>query len=160
MILQAQQAFTLRHPADEAAALAFVRNPGHALSRLAFLRDLQATGQQVQGELVVVFPVIGEVTLPFRSEIQATPSGAQLLPVLLSGERAWVEVQGDAALQPESQVHFDFVFRAHIDVPEAEGWGGAAFEKMVRAAAARTLERIAAALPKGLEEAMLVSPNE
>ena len=61
-------------------------------------------------------------------------------------------------------VSFDFQFRAHLalsqtdDPPQAgaagPGWGGAAFGKMVRAAAGRTLQRVSSELPGGIHEAM------
>lgn len=155
MILAAAQTFSLNHPAGHQAALGFVREPGRSLSRLTFLRDLQADGSEVRGVLAVTFPVLGEVTLPFVSRIEQMPDGAVLLPLPIADERAWVEVGGQATVaENSSEMHFEFNFQAHLAVPEAEGWGGAAFEKMVRAAAGRTLERIAAALPKGLAEAI------
>lgn len=154
MILEAAQQFTLRHPQGQAAALAFVRDPAQSLAGVRFLRGLVSTGGasaggQVRGELVVQVPLLGEVDLPFCSEVHETAQGAELIPQPLSGERAWVEVAGQARAV-EGEMHFDFQFRAHLATPEAEGWGGAAFEKMVQSAARRTLERVAQALPEGL----------
>ncbi|GGK24786.1 hypothetical protein GCM10008955_17990 [Deinococcus malanensis] len=154
MILDARQSFVLTHPGSHAQALAFVRDPAVALSQVRFLRGLQADGYGVRGELVVTVPILGEVDLPFVSRLQLTSEGAELVPELLAGERAWVEVSGQARAKESAEVHFDFQFSAHLAVPEAEGWGGAAFEKMVGAAASRTLERVARELPGSVARAM------
>lgn len=150
MILSAEQSFTLRHPHGQAAALAFVREPAVALAGVRFLRGLDSDGEQVWGELLVTVPLLGEVDLPFRSELVRTAQGAELRPLTLTGERAWVAVSGQATAAEGGEMAFAFQFQAHLATPEAEGWGGAAFEKMVQAAAGRTLERVAKALPEGL----------
>lgn len=149
MILRAEQTFRLRHPHGQAAALAYVRDPAAALAGVRFLRGLASDGEQVRGELLVTVPLLGEVDLPFCSDLVATPQGAELRPLVLTGERAWVAVSGQAAAE-DGEMTFHFQFQAHLATPEAEGWGGAAFEKMVQAAAGRTLERVAKALPEGL----------
>lgn len=152
--IEASQTFALPHPGGQAAALAFVRDAGRALARVQFLRDLRAGPAGVSGELVVTVPVLGEVDLPFRSRLEELPRGAALLPQPVAGERAWVEVAGEAQVDGAGVATFHFHFRAHLGLPQAEGWGGAAFEKMVRAAAARTLERVAGELPQGIEAAV------
>ena len=154
MLIEAEQAFTLTHPGGPAAALAFVRDAGLSLSRVRFLRNLRGSPEGVTGELIVPVPVLGEVDLPFRSLLTVTPSGAALTPQPIEGERAWVEVTGQAEVHAGGTTTFQFHFRAHLGTPQAEGWGGAAFEKMVRAAAGRTLERVAAELPVGIGAAM------
>lgn len=161
MLLEAEQSFGLRHPGGEAAALAFVRDPQQSLAQVRFLRGLQSAereggGAAVSGELIVSVPAMGEVDLPFRSALEQTPHGAALLPLNLSGERAWVEVSGQAEVSG-GEMQFHFQFRAHLTLPSGEGWGSAAFEKMVQAAAARTLARVAAALPQGIAAALPVS---
>lgn len=150
MIFDAAQTFELQHPQGQAAALAYVQSPAEALAGVQFLRNLRTDGEQVSGELVVSVPLLGEVDLPFCSELRPTPQGAELHPLTLGGERAWVEVAGQAQADEAGEMTFAFQFRAHLVTPESEGWGGAAFEKMVQAAARRTLERVAAALPAGL----------
>ncbi|MEF2276869.1 DUF3809 domain-containing protein [Deinococcus sp. YIM 134068] len=154
MLIEAEQRFTLTHPRGREAALAFVRDAGLSLARVRFLRGLAGNAEYVSGELVVPVPVLGEVDLPFRSLLSVTPDGAALTPQPLTGERAWVEVGGRANVDDLGAVAFHFHFRAHLQTPQAEGWGGAAFEKMVRAAAARTLERVAGELPQGIQTAM------
>ncbi|SMB89751.1 DUF3809 domain-containing protein [Deinococcus hopiensis] len=154
MLIEARQAFTLTHPGGQAAALRFVQDAGRSLSRVRFLRKLQGSAEGVTGELIVPVPVLGEVDLPFSSRLTATPEGATLTPQPIEGERAWVEVAGRAEVDGAGAVAFTFHFRAHLGTPQAEGWGGAAFEKMVRAAAGRTLERVAAELPVGIGAAM------
>lgn len=154
MILLARQQFTLRHPGGGAQALAFVRDPARSLAAVDFLRDLRADARQVRGELVVAVPVLGEVDLPFCSHLHATPAGAELRPQPLAHERAWVEVGGVARADAQGEMAFSFEFRAHLSVPEGGGWGGAAFEKMARAAAERTLERLARTLPVRIAAAL------
>jgi len=160
MQIEAAQTFTLPHPGGQAAALAFVRDAGTALSRVQFLRGLGTGPEGVSGELVVTVPVLGEVDLPFRSRLEETPRGAALIPQPVEGERAWVEVAGEAQVDSAGSVAFHFEFRAHLRLPQAEGWGGAAFEKMVRAAAARTLERVAGELPAGIAAAMAADGSQ
>lgn len=154
MLIEARQSFSLTHPGGREAALAFVRDAGRSLSRLRFLRNLCGDTTRVTGELIVPVPVLGEVDLPFCSLLAVTPHGAALTPQPVEGERAWVEVAGEARVDGSGTVAFAFHFRAHLTTPQAEGWGGAAFEKMVRAAAGRTLERVAGELPVGIGAAM------
>lgn len=164
MIIEAGRHFTLRAPGSAQDTLAFVRDPQRALSRLQFLRGLQVDGAEVRGELLVPLPVLGEADLPFLCALAHTPDGATLTPQPIEGERAWVEVTGQAQVlegaqaagngQTVVEVAFNFLFRAHLVTPDAQGWGGAAFEKMVRAAAGRTLERVTRELPEGLREAL------
>ena len=153
MILDAEQTFTLPYPGPPADALAFVRDPARALVRLRFLRDLRADQESVRGELVVPLPGLGDADLPFHSLLSLTPDGADLIPQALSGERAWVEVAGQARAEG-AELHFTFQFRAHLATPDAQGWGGAAFEKMIRAAATRTLDRVARELPGSIQAAL------
>ncbi|MBB6017817.1 DUF3809 domain-containing protein [Deinococcus radiopugnans] len=164
MIIEAGRHFTLQAPGSAAATLAFVRDPARALSRLHFLRGLNVEGHEVRGELLVPLPVLGEADLPFVCVLAHTPDGATLTPRPIEGERAWVEVTGQAQVLEGAQaarsgetvveVAFNFLFRAHLATPDAQGWGGAAFEKMVRAAAGRTLDRVTQELPEGLREAL------
>ncbi|GAA0511189.1 DUF3809 domain-containing protein [Deinococcus depolymerans] len=163
MIFDAEQTFTLPYPGPPADALAFVRDPARALGRLRFLRDLRAGEGGVRGELVVPLPGLGDADLPFHSLLSLTPDGANLIPQALSGERAWVEVAGQARaegtdLQLLPALHFTFQFRAHLATPDAQGWGGAAFEKMIRAAASRTLDRVARELPGSIQAALPAPP--
>ncbi|UBV42644.1 DUF3809 domain-containing protein [Deinococcus taeanensis] len=153
MIVEATQHFTLPWTGAPAAALAFVQNPARALSHLRFLRNLHAGPDGVRGELLVPLPGLGEVDLPFHSTLGLTPDGATLTPAALTGERAWVEVAGQASAQGDT-LTFAFHFRAHLATPDAQGWGGAAFEKMIRAAAGRTLDRVARELPAAIASAV------
>ncbi|MFC6591361.1 DUF3809 domain-containing protein [Deinococcus lacus] len=161
MQITAQQTFSLVHPAGQAAALAFIRSPDAALRGVHFLRGLEVLGSTVSGELVVVVPVLGEVDLPFRSQVHETPTGAELRPEPLSGERAWIEVAGQATAEGDGSMQFAFQFRAHLhlsgDDDVAQHWGSAAFAKMVQAAAARTLTRLTSELPRGIAAGMVPS---
>lgn len=151
MIVEATQDFTLPWTGDDAAALAFVRDPARALSRVRFLRDLRADGEGVRGELLVPLPGLGEVDLPFHSVLTATPDGG----AHAAGHQRRARVGGGRRAGPPGRgtLHFAFQFRAHLATPDAQGWGGAAFEKMIRAAAARTLDRVARELPAGIAQA-------
>ncbi len=156
MIVEARQPFTLAAPSDPAAALAFVRDLTRSLSRVRFLKALEVEPPEVRGVLSAQLPMLGEVTLPFFSVLEMTPQGARLRPQLLSGERAWLEVGGEAALVG-SELEYMFVFRAHLQTPAAEQWGAAAFEKMVQAAAARTMQKVARELPPAVAAALAES---
>lgn len=153
MILHATEEFELQHLDGPEAARAFVRDPALALAKVRFLRGLKADATSVSGELVVPIPVLGEVDLPFESALEQTEDGARLLPCPLDHERAWVEVSGAARVHGDL-MHFQFDFKAHLALPAAEGWGGAAFEKMVQAAASRTLTRIGNSLPTSMQAAL------
>ena len=152
MIVETLQTVRLDAP-HEAAALAFLRDPARALSQVRFLRELQLSGPQVRGVLAVQFPMLGEVTLPFVSVLEETPGGARLLPQSLGHERAWLEVAGEGTLSGAA-LEYSFTFRAHLDTPTAEKWGGAAFEKMVRAAASRAMARVTRELPQAMAAAL------
>lgn len=172
LTLEAVQSFSLTHPGSPAEALGYLRDP-QALSRLRFLRAVHLTGQRLPeqtlteqplsqqplaeqtlcAELVVPVPMLGEVDLPFCSVLSSTPDGALLTPQPVTGERAWLELAGRGRAEGTA-LHYHFQFTAHLGVPQAEGWGGAAFEKMVRAAAGRTLERVARELPEALRRGM------
>jgi hypothetical protein len=151
--IEADQAFTLSFPGTPDAALAFLRSPARELAEVSFLRNLQVAGHDVRAVLVVNVPMLGEIDLPLHSLLVDTPQGARLQAQPMVGERAWIELSGEGTAQG-SVLHYQFHFTAHIEMPSAEKWGGAAFEKMVRAAAERTLSRLARELPEGLGRGM------
>ena len=153
MILEAQQSFDLPYPGSPDQALAFLRDPVRALAHVHFLRGLHTAPDGVRGELLVALPLLGDADLPFCSALHHTPDGAALIPEALTGERAWVEVAGQSHAESgpdRTLLRYHFQFRAHLDLPPSEGWGGGAFEKMAQAAARRTLERVARELPAGI----------
>ncbi|WP_425146293.1 DUF3809 domain-containing protein [Deinococcus sp.] len=160
MLIEAEQHFDLNFPGTRPQALAFVRDPARALSRVRFLQHLKADGGgeggggEVRAVLAVQMPLLGTVTLPLHSRLIPTPDGARLDSLPLEGERAWIELSGAGTAAQDGTLHYDFRFVAHLDAPSAEGWGGAAFEKMIRAAAARTLTRLAQELPAGIAAAL------
>lgn len=156
MIVEAREAFELPAPADSAAALTFLRDPARSLARVRFLRELTVNGNEVRGVLAVQLPMLGEVTLPFFSVLEETELGARLIPQASENERAWIEVEGEGQLEGATLAYV-FVFRTHLQIPAAEKWGGAAFEKMVRAAASRTIARVAQELPRAMGEALAES---
>lgn len=157
MQLRAEQQFSLTHPQGKAAALQFVQSPALALAGVDFLQQLTLSGPPdgptLGGELLVTVPMLGQVDLPFLSRIEALTTGAALYPLPLENERAWVEVAGQARVDGP-HMHFAFQFCAHLATPPADDWGSAAFEKMAQATATRTLNRLAAALPAGIERSL------
>ena len=154
MLIEAQQDFRLPFPGSPEAALAFLRDPARSLSRLRFLQDLNVTADEVRAVLLVQMPMLGSVTLPLHSRLIPTTGGARLDSVAVPDERAWIELSGEGRTDPEAVLHYSFRFVAHLDAPSAEQWGGTAFEKMVRASAARTLTRLAQELPAGIAAAL------
>lgn len=153
MQIEASQRFTLMYPGPPEAALAFLRDPARALAGVRFLQGLQVDAGDVRAVLLVNVPMLGEIDLPLHSRLRHTPGGAHLDAQPLSGERAWIELHGEGVADG-CTLSYDFRFTAHLDVPSAEKWGGAAFEKMVRAAAERTLSRLARELPEGVARGM------
>lgn len=153
MQIEARQSFNLEYPGPPDDALAFVRDPVRGLSGVRFLQDLRADREDLWAVLLVNVPMLGPVDLPLHSRLVPTERGARLEAHPLTDERAWIELNGEAEVSG-CQLTYDFRFTAHLDVPSAEKWGGAAFEKMVRAAAERTLSRLARELPEGLARGM------
>ena len=153
MLIEAEQRFELTFPGSRAQALAFLRDPARSLSRLTFLQALGVVDGEVRALLVVQMPMLGSVDLPLHSRVVPTPKGARLESLPIPDERAWIELSGEGSADEQATLHYNFRFAAHLDAPAAEQWGGAAFEKMVRAAAARTLTRLAQALPAGIAAA-------
>lgn len=156
----AQQSFTLHCPGDRAAALAWAQAADRALAQVTFLQDVRLDGQTLHGELRVPVPLLGDITLPFVSQLEAIPHGAALTPQALPERRGWVEVRGEAAVAQAAQatgstpVELSFDFQAFLRLPDSGNLGGAAFEKMVRATAQRTIERVLAELPGQLQASM------
>ncbi|WP_261663175.1 DUF3809 domain-containing protein [Deinococcus sp. Marseille-Q6407] len=161
----AQQTFTLHHPGAPAAALAWAQAAEQSLGQVTFLQDVQLSGQApdprlLSGELKVPVPLLGDITLPFLSELALTPAGATLTPQPLPERRGWVEVRGLAAVGPAAAggsgtpVELSFDFQAFLRLPDSGNVGGVAFEKMVRATAQRTLKRVMAELPGQLQASM------
>ncbi|MFC6616621.1 DUF3809 domain-containing protein [Deinococcus radiophilus] len=155
----AQQAFTLHHPGDTAAALAWARAADQSLAQVDFLTDVRLSEENdLSGELNVPVPLLGEATLPFISRLSNAPLGATLDPHPLPERRGWVEVRGVAEVQEGgtdgTSVRLSFDFQAFLQLPGSQNVGGAAFEKMVRATAQRTIERVLAQLPGQLQASM------
>lgn len=159
MILDAAQDFGLPYAGSTEDALAFLRDPARSLARVRFLRGLNVAGNLLRAELLVNVPLLGEVALPFQSRLLETPGGAALLPQPLA-ERLWAELSGEGTVTdtPEGvQLHYALRLRAHLELPQAEKWGGVAFEKMLRETARRTLSRVTQEFPAGVQAAMNAS---
>ena len=154
MQIEAEQAFTLEFPGTPESALAFLRGPARSLAGVRFLRDLHVSGPEVRAVLVVNVPMLGEIDLPLHSRLIHTAQGARLEARPVEGERAWIELSGEGTADGQL-LSYHFRFTAHIEMPSAEKWGGAAFEKMVRSAAERTLARLARELPEGIGRGMV-----
>ena len=156
MQIEAEQAFTLEFPGTPGSALAFLRDPARSLAGVRFLRGLHVSGPEVRAVLVVNVPMLGETLLPLHTRLVHTPQGARLEAQPVEGERAWIELNGEGQAEG-TLLSYHFRFTAHIEMPSAEKWGGAAFEKMVRSAAERTLARLAQELPEGMARGMVES---
>lgn len=154
MQIEAEQRFTLEFPGTPEDALAFLRDPARELAGVRFLRNLTVSGAEVRAVLLVNVPMLGETLLPLHSRLIHTPQGARLEAQPVEGERAWIELSGDGTAEG-TLLGYHFRFTAHIEMPSAEKWGGAAFEKMVRSAAGRTLSRLAQELPEGMARGMV-----
>ncbi len=161
MIVEARQAFSLAYPGPVSGALDFLRDPQRSLRHVRFLRALSYTGGDtggvVRADLIVSVPMLGELQLPFESDLRELERGAELRPRELTG-KAWAELAGRGEVvargRDESELHYHLYVSAHLTLPPANRWGVAAFEKMVRAAAAKTLERVAREFPEGVRRAM------
>lgn len=152
MIVEARQAFALPYPGPDQEALDFLRDPARSLRHVRFLRGLSYGGGVVRAELAVSVPMLGELHLPFESELRDLDRGAELRPRPLAG-KAWAELAGRGEVV-EGELRYQLHFLAHLPLPPADKWGGAAFEKMVRATATRTLARVAREFPEGVQQAM------
>jgi len=141
-------------------ALAFVRDVPRSLSRADFLRSLRLEGEDptvVVAELPVNAALFGQRLLPFRSELLRTERGAVLraLPIDHDGP-GWAAVDGEAEVSPGvtgSRVRYHFKVRVHLQLPDAERWGGQALLRMIEYTAQTVLERVTAAFPQALRAA-------
>lgn len=152
LTFEAQQEFQLTHTLNVEQALEFLRTPSVSLAKAHFLQNIQTLDTELSGELLVMVPILGQIELPFSSIIQIHDTGANL-HAKPHDKHAWLAINGQAEQQTE-QLLFHFQFAAYIQIPQTEGWGSIAFEKMVRAAAHRTLERVTSALPESMEQAL------
>jgi len=139
-------------------ALAFVRDVPLSLSKADFLRSLRVEAGMVYATLPVNAALFGQRLLPFQSALETTADGASLLgqPLDHNGP-GWAWVDGDAhvAANPGggSRVRYRFHVRVHLQLPQAEGWGGQALLRMIGYTAQTVLERVTAAFPAAIEAA-------
>jgi hypothetical protein len=118
--------------------------------------DLSAM-QQVEASIVVNAALFGERALSFQSFVRPTAKGARLEALPFSEPKlGWAEVSGTALVQPlpqGSNITYTFDITIHLDLPEADKWGGKALSKMIHYTAQRTLERITSAFPRDIQSA-------
>ncbi|MEM6430542.1 MAG: DUF3809 domain-containing protein [Deinococcota bacterium] len=168
---------------DQARALDFVRDVRKSLAHASFLSDLHVSDvpnnpfeetleqphqsaqpvsdlsamQQVEASIVVNAALFGERALSFQSFVRPTAKGARLEALPFSEPKlGWAEVSGTALVQPlpqGSNITYSFDITIHLDLPEAEKWGGKALSKMIHYTAQRTLERITNAFPSDIQSA-------
>lgn len=174
--------FDIHLALEQAAALDFVRDVRKSLAKASFLSDLrvsdvpvvpadgmladkvakhvldaQTAPQHVQASIVVNAALFGERALSFQSYVRPTAKGALLEALPFDDPKlGWAEVSGDATVQPlpqGSRIRYHFDITIHLDLPEAEKWGGRALSKMIHFTAQRTLERIVSDFPVAIQAA-------
>lgn len=166
---ESKQAFRLLFAGTQAEATAWAQQPERSLGQISFLRGVRLVAGVLHGELLVPVPLLGDITLPFASQLTATKQGGVLTPAPLpthtaeqGRRRGWVEVSGQATALPQTgpstPIDMQFHFDAFVAVPPNGHFGTAAFEKMVRAAAQRTLDHVAEGLPSELQASMTAPP--
>lgn len=174
--------FDIHLALEQAAALDFVRDVRKSLARASFLSDLRVSDvpavpvcgmltdqtdnhvldvqtalQHVQASIVVNAALFGERALSFQSYVRPTAKGALLEALPFDEPKlGWAEVSGDATVHPlpqGSRIRYHFDITIHLDLPEAEKWGGRALSKMIHFTAQRTLERIVSDFPVAIQAA-------
>jgi hypothetical protein len=99
----------------------------------------------LQGALVTVVPLLGEVRFPFRSRLVPQGHSAHLEALRLDPEpELWAELEGEGWVAEE--LNYWIQLRLHAQLPAGEKWGGKALRKMAESAFERTLQRWLASL--------------
>lgn len=169
--------FDIHLALEQAPALDFVRDVRKSLAKASFLSNLQVSDvpadivpadiasaedtqsalQHVQASIVVNAALFGEQALSFQSYVRPKAKGATLEALPFSEPKlGWAEVSGDATVYPlpqGSRIRYRFDITIHLDLPEAEKWGGRALSKMIHFTAQRTLERIVSDFPIAIQAA-------
>lgn len=113
--------------------------------------------QHVQASIVVNAALFGERALSFQSYVRPKAKGATLEALPFDEPKlGWAEVSGDATVHPlpqGSRIRYHFDITIHLDLPEADKWGGRALSKMIHFTAQRTLERIVNDFPIAIQAA-------
>ena len=122
-------------------ARALLADPAAALGRLRVFRDLELSGDVLQGSLAAPFALVGEVRFPFSSRFELAGDSARLtaLPPPEAGDTA-AELDGLARLDGV-RVCYRAEVALELALPQGEKWGGRAFHKMAEAAFERVLAR-------------------
>jgi hypothetical protein len=172
--------FDIHLALEQAAALDFVRDVRQSLANASFLSDLRVSDvptdivpaesgtkigaeegqtalQHVQASIVVNAALFGERALSFQSYVCPKAKGATLKALPFDEPKlGWAEVSGEATVHPlpqGSRIGYHFDITIHLDLPEAEKWGGRALSKMIHFTAQRTLERIVNDFPIAIQAA-------
>jgi len=168
--------FDIHLALEQASALDFVRDVRKSLASASFLSVLCVSdvpadivpatlaeptegqvSQHVQASIVVNAALFGERALSFQSYVRPTAKGATLEALPFDEPKlGWAEVSGDAVVYPlpqGSRIRYHFDITIHLDLPEAEKWGGRALSKMIHFTAQRTLERIVDEFPIAIQAA-------
>lgn len=158
MKLEHSVAFELPVAMPQPAAIAFVRDVPGSLAHADFLQSLLVDGDTIRATLPVNAALFGQRLLPFVSQLRETEQGARLIGLHIepSGP-GWARVAGEAAVEPNpaggSTLRYRFDIEVHIELPEAERWGGRALLRMIEYTAKTVLERVTAAFPRAIAEA-------
>jgi hypothetical protein len=149
--------FTFSLALSQAAAVEFVRDAKHSLSKASFIENLEQHEGIVTASLPVNAALFGQQVLHFRSRVLPTPKGARLEPLPLETDQVgWAEVAGEASVKPlpqGSQVTYHFDITIHLRLPKAEKWGGKALTRMIEFTAKHVLETITSGFPVAVQAA-------
>lgn len=144
-----------------AEALAFVRDVPRSFAKADFLHEPRfdhGPPPVLSAELPVAAAFFGQQSLPFRSMAEARPVGGALvgLPIEADGP-GWAQVDGEVSVialgSHVSSLRYEFRIQVWLRLPEAEGWGGRALQRMIQRAGRDVLQRLDKAFPQALKEA-------
>lgn len=153
--------FELQVPMPFDEALAFVRDVPRSFAKAAFLQQPRfdlGPPPVLSAELPVAAAFFGQRSLPFRSMAEARPSGGALVGVPIEVEGpGWAQVDAEVGVLPldghTSSLRYQFSIQVWLRLPEAEGWGGRALQRMIERAGREVLRRLDVAFPQALQEA-------
>jgi hypothetical protein len=154
--IQTSKTFILEYPNSLQQAILYLTNVQKSLAHVPFIQGLRLIGNQVYADLVVDVPVLGQQRLDFHSVLEPHKSGANLIAQPLQG-KAWAEVSGlGSAVQTnqEVEIHYALSIIVHLELPNADKWGGRAFEKMAQATARTAIERMTREFGHGVQMGM------
>ncbi len=138
-------------------AKAFVRDVPRTLADAEFLTRVDVDEHGVVTALLPVNAALfGHHHLRFRSQLVVTEHGARLDGLELDDRPGWARVDGVASVAEHdggNHLHYVFDIEIHLQLPEAERWGGRALLKMIEVTADQVLRRVTEQFPVALTSA-------